>query len=201
MSVGVVVGCDRSQRWLFPWWWKHYSRHNSYPVKFVDFDALENKESSPLFKKPLAILRSPFALTLWLDLDCQVMGSLEPLFHSLVFGDIGLVQEGDSIRQHDAEKGLLLPGEVNYNTGVIAVRKNAKILQQWVDLAKKDLFLDDQYALVRAVFLYQPALVDLPPIYNWPNEYGPNEQAIIRHFDGIHGKLDILHSLSGVVSI
>ena len=193
MSIGVVVGCDRAQRWLFPWWWKHYSVYNSYPVKFVDLDALEG--ASPLLKKPLAISQSPFALTLWLDLDCQILGSLEPLFHSLVFGDIGLVREGDSIRQYDAKKGLLLPGEVNYNSGVVAIRKNAKILQRWVDLAKESSFLDDQYALARAIFLYKPALVDLPPIYNWPNEYGPSEHVIIRHFDGIHGKIDILHSL------
>lgn len=35
--MGIVVGCDAAQEWLLPWWWKHYSAHNSYPVAFIDF--------------------------------------------------------------------------------------------------------------------------------------------------------------------
>ena len=34
---GVIVGCDRNQEWLLSWWWDHYSRHNHYPVVFMDF--------------------------------------------------------------------------------------------------------------------------------------------------------------------
>ncbi len=32
------------------------------------------------FKKPLACLRSPFKRTIWIDLDCEVLGSLRGLF-------------------------------------------------------------------------------------------------------------------------
>ncbi len=34
---GILIGCDRNQEWLLPWWWDHYSAHNAYPVAFADF--------------------------------------------------------------------------------------------------------------------------------------------------------------------
>ena len=33
---GLIVASDITQEWLLPWWWGHYSLHNSYPVTFVD---------------------------------------------------------------------------------------------------------------------------------------------------------------------
>ena len=41
MSQGILVGCDVRQQWLLPWWWRHYSAHNSYPVVFIDFGMSE----------------------------------------------------------------------------------------------------------------------------------------------------------------
>ena len=35
--LGVIVGCDRHQEWILPWWWSHFSAFNSLPVLFVDF--------------------------------------------------------------------------------------------------------------------------------------------------------------------
>ena len=34
---GILVGTDKAQEWLLPWWWEHYTRHNDYPVAFADF--------------------------------------------------------------------------------------------------------------------------------------------------------------------
>ena len=34
---GVVVATDKHQQWLLPWWWSHYSNHNTFPVAFIDF--------------------------------------------------------------------------------------------------------------------------------------------------------------------
>lgn len=38
---GILVGCDCNQEWLLSWWWEHYSKHNAYPVAFVDFGMSE----------------------------------------------------------------------------------------------------------------------------------------------------------------
>lgn len=34
---GIVVASDVNQEWLLSWWWRHYSKHNRYPVAFFDF--------------------------------------------------------------------------------------------------------------------------------------------------------------------
>jgi hypothetical protein len=34
--AGVLVACSEAQEWILPWWWRHYSAHNTLPVLFVD---------------------------------------------------------------------------------------------------------------------------------------------------------------------
>ncbi|MBS3903171.1 MAG: hypothetical protein KGZ30_02210 [Anaplasmataceae bacterium] len=146
------------------------------------------------FKKPSALLRSPFRYTIWLDLDCQVNASLEPLFHCLYFGiDIALVKEPDYIQALDQYQQLLLPGEIHYNSGVLAYQQHAAILHQWAELALRssEQFSGDQQALSRAIHLYHPQLFELPSIYNWSCTFGPNTNAKIHHFHSDYGKKEI----------
>lgn len=32
-----MTGCNADQEWMLKWWWKHYKKHNDYPVTFSDF--------------------------------------------------------------------------------------------------------------------------------------------------------------------
>jgi hypothetical protein len=209
-SSGIIVGCDRNQEWLLPWWWEHYSLQNAYPVLFVDFGMsekavhwcqqrgtytlLKQETASVFFKKPLALLQSSFSSALWIDLDCQINGPLDPLLYTIAFGiEIALVREDESVHRRDRKSGRLLSDEISYNTGVIAFRQGAPVLRFWENMPGN--YLDDQYALARAIYLHKPQPLELPSIYNWPNDHGPNEKAIIRHFHGPHGKLEILKQL------
>lgn len=235
---GVIVGCDRNQEWLLPWWWEHYSAHNSYPVAFADFglskkalawcrkkgiclklpffdivpeanlssstkDRWENHYGkgiwfcrSAWFKKPLCLLHSPFSLGLWIDLDCQINGSLEPLFNSLIIGaEMALVREPDLVQKLDEQQGFLLPGEINYNAGVVVFRQNAPILHHWLEEAAKrnQEYVSDQPALCRAILAQKPHLIELPSAFNWVRALGPNPAALIYHFTGGAGKLEIMN--------
>ncbi len=38
---GIIVGANRTQEWMLPWWWLHYRLHNSHPVAFLDFGMSE----------------------------------------------------------------------------------------------------------------------------------------------------------------
>lgn len=145
------------------------------------------------FQKPLALLASPFSTGIWLDLDCQVKGSLEPLFHSLAFGaEIAIVPD------HNQSVSTLLPNEINYNSGVIVFREQAPILLQWASLIEKyhDHLIGDQDILSRAIYLTKPFMVELPDLYNWNVFKGENPDALIYHFCNEAGKLRILESLS-----
>ena len=234
MGEGILVGCDRNQEWLLPWWWKHYSTHNDYPVAFADFGmsgegiawCMERGEyfqpSTPLItpkqgirpkvrafweerfgknvwsvraswlKKPFAVLEAPFTSGIWLDLDCQVKGVLDPLFHTLNLGvDLALVKD------REQKLNFLLPGEINYSSGVVAFRQGTPILQQWVEItcSMQNELPSDQELLTRAIFIHKPALFELPAIYNWYHPWGKNEEAIIHHYCGGLGKIEILKSL------
>ena len=34
---GILTGCDDKQEWMLKWWWKNYSKQNTFPVTFFDF--------------------------------------------------------------------------------------------------------------------------------------------------------------------
>jgi len=232
---GIIIGSDRHQEWLLPWWWEHYSAFNSYPVAFVDFGMSEKalawchqkgqciklppsnlniafpvsvKEQwearygkgiwqcrPTWFKKPLALLESPFSIGLWIDLDCQIRDNLDPLFKCLLFNaEIALIQEPNFIQNLERECGFFLSEEVNYNSGVIVFHQNAPILHQWMKeiIEQNEKYVTDQHALCRAIFKYKPSLVELPLLYNWPRVLGPNPEAVIFHFCGGAGKIEII---------
>ena len=100
-TLGVVVPVCASQRDLLPWWWWAYSRRNQRPVAFTDFGmdddtrrwcetrgrVIAPEEPAGVegwFRKPFAILRSPFRQTVWADLDCEIR---EDIFVLAAFAD------------------------------------------------------------------------------------------------------------------
>jgi hypothetical protein len=224
---GIIVGCDANQEWLLPWWWKHYSAHNDFPVVCVDWgmtdegkrfwsergeilapakvqakfstrdeitpDVLQGWEErypniwasrNAFLRKPFALLEAPFSYNLWIDLDCQVLGRLEPIFNRMHLGaEIGVVKDPNQVY-------LLQPGEVLYNGGVIAFRKEAPILQRWTEMviALQNQLPTDQEVLARAIFQHRPEMVEFSPLFNWPFIYGEAKGIIIRHFHGMRGK-------------
>ena len=241
MKQGIVVGCDRNQEWLLPWWWKHYSEHNTYPVVFMDFglspealawckergtcvdlSTVDPKQflkipESPIkekwesrcgpelwnerhawFKKPFACFYSPFESSIWLDLDCEVRGDLAPIFNCLGLGaEIAISKESQSIQELHQNLGFLLPGEINYNSGVIAFKKGAAI-DFWLEqtVCHNEQFIGDQQALSRAIFLKPFSLVELPAAFNWSPAEGQNDQATIVHYHGGHFKQEIANQLN-----
>lgn len=224
---GVIVGCDSNQEWLLPWWWSHYSEHNSYPVVFVDFEmsrekrlwcesrgrvvdlikdsneislppspdkilwelgfGKENLEKlrSAWFKKPFALLTTPFSFTIWLDLDCEVRGNLAPLFTHLQDADIALVKE---------ERPFLFGNkdltDYYYNSGVIVFKKEAPILQHFANLtpSEKENHFGDQDLLSLALATHPTTISELPLHFNWDWKRGPNDSALICHYMGHRGK-------------
>ena len=138
-------------------------------------------------QKPFVLLGSPFLFSIWLDLDCRVRGNLEPLFNLLKNGaEIGMRKEPDEVQATHKKKGFLLPNEINYNSGVIPYRKDAKILREWTNQIRENSgeFIFDQHAFSRALHLNQTPVVELPAIYNWSPGDGSNPEALIYHFHG-----------------
>ncbi len=132
------------------------------------------------FYKPFALLQTPFKETIWLDLDCEVLGSLTPLFHKLSrCSQIALAQDNRGSFE-----------EVGYNSGVILYHANSPLLADWASFCqrKNDLFLGDQEALTYLIQTERVDITQLPGKYNWIVKKGINPEAVVLHWSGSWGK-------------
>jgi hypothetical protein len=205
---GVLVGCDENQEWILPWWWSHYSQHSFLPVAFADFGMSAKAKNwcqdrgilvtvddfthlkrtwnrqSGWFKKPLAMKKTPFDRTLWTDLDCEIVGSITPLFQK-IHSHSGIAMARDLVEEVD---------EPVYNAGVVVFMKDSPVIQTWEEIClhQSHRFLSDQAAINFLIQEEEVEISELPAIYNWRVSFGVNIEAIILHWSGAWGK-EIIH--------
>jgi hypothetical protein len=129
------------------------------------------------FKKPLACKMSPFATNLWLDLDCEVMECIEPVF---------------SFLQGDQEVSIAWDAKQEvYNSGVIVFRKKSPLIAEWADLARtqSDQYWGDDRILSAILERFPEKVSLLPDLYHWRLSEGLPMGAKIIHWCGEWGKL------------
>lgn len=140
------------------------------------------------FKKPLACLLSPYQQSVWIDLDCEVRGSIAALF-TLCAHPSGIAMAQDL---YDP-----LSEEIGFNSGVIVFKQGIQILEDWADQAfeKNHLYAGDQSILSWIIQEQKLSIAELPPIYNWSRRREENREAIIVHWHGKQGKEVIVHQI------
>ena len=149
------------------------------------------KLRSVWFKKPQAAYHTPFDITVWIDLDCEIGLNLAEL-SSILKPD-----EEIALRPEPDKNNFFLIclknnyiDETSYNSGVFVFRKNSYIINEWLDLSfnQNSLFGGDQEALCRAIYLKKCPVKLLPERFNkleFDFEFPKQE---IRHFAGEAGK-------------
>jgi len=144
---GILVGIDDRQEWMLPWWWSCYEAHNDLPVLFVDFGmsarardwcAERGMLCGPTaadcygwFKKPLALLESPFRQAIWLDADCEVRARLDALFEYAAEGGIGLALDRGTPQRYRDTMPVDTP---TYNSGLIVFNHGDAAVPQWASM-------------------------------------------------------------------
>ena len=216
MERGVVVASDSNSEWLLSWWWERYSSCNTLPVVFVDLgmtsDAIvwckekgevivlnqstQNSSSqlkSVWFKKPSACLLSPFTQTLWLDLDCEVLSFLDPVFDFLIEGKELVVSYGHAVDFPENLEKEALSGTI-CNSGVLVFRKGSELMRKWEKkaLEESDLYVGDECILSILIGQSLETVGLLPEIYNWRMCRGMPLYTKIIHWKGEWGKRYIL---------
>ncbi len=134
------------------------------------------------FYKPFALLQSPFKKTIWLDLDCEVLGPISHLFNKLhSHSGFALVQ--DTI-------------DTGYNSGVVVYDKSSPLLSLWASacIRTNDQFLGDQEVLTHLIQDRDIEVSELPSKYNWVVKSGINPEAVVLHWSGSWGKQVIRNS-------
>lgn len=131
------------------------------------------------FKKPHACLASPFQKSVWLDVDCEVRGPLNPLFDR---GDFALAKD---------------QGTTAYNSGVIVFTKNHPLLREWANQSERENrhHRGDQDLLTHIIVQQEFFVEELPPIYNWNVGFGARGDLVVCHWLGELGKEALRHQI------
>ncbi len=121
------------------------------------------------FKKPLACLETPFDLTLWMDVDCEVCGSLKPLFDQ---------------KEKGIELSIVREESQDYNSGVMLFPKKAPFLKKWAQLCieNNDQYMGDQNALTELILTGKVPIKELDAKYNWQMIKGFSDSIVVAHW-------------------
>ena len=150
------------------------------------------------FLKPFVFAQTPFEETLWLDLDCKVQGSLEPIYeYSNQPSGLSLAHDSDESHKKRLEFGMRYPDEVIYNSGVVSYRKDSILLKSWIEEVKErhDQYFSDQEALSRVIYRSDLEFEPLPKIYNGRLWHKPQSDLVIVHYATAQMKLRIMQEL------
>lgn len=133
------------------------------------------------FKKPFACIKSPYEKSLWLDVDCEVLGPINDLFDCLE-GDCDLAMVEDPKKSNQ--------GYRIFNSGVIAFKKTAQVISLWAQhsLDLNDRFKGDQDVLSFLIHERRFALQIIPEIYNCSYLSENVKNCIILHWMGSTAK-------------
>lgn len=143
------------------------------------------------FSKPIVMRDSPYESTIWLDLDCEILGSLDELFsYTRCPAGVAIARDTEVSCARNIEIGILNEGEVLYNSGVVAFKKGSPLIAQWADVClRRHLdFFGDQSVLSYLIRTEKYEIAELPDIYNWHMSRGFHFSARIVHWVGSWGK-------------
>ena len=207
-NSGILLLADGSSEWLLPWWHHHYTATNSHlPVavvakdlssearaflKSVEFQIVEvdpsPEKADGWFFKPFAISQSPFAHTVFLDLDCELRKNINSI---LAWSQSGIVLGKDL-----APKGkyrALFRGDCFFNSGVVGVLAGSPVVTEWQRETRQlaDRMRGDQEILNLVLYENEAKVVVLPPHFHKLRLEGDHPEASIMHWTGPAGKKHI----------
>lgn len=137
------------------------------------------------FKKPFALLESSFEQGIWIDIDCEVLGPLEPLF-----SDFDQTSQLALVRDYASDHLPRFDPNVRYNGGVVVFQHGSSILENWAKgaVSQNHLFWGDDPLLSHLICSDQLEVQELPEVYNWRMARGLNLNVVILHWVGTGGK-------------
>ena len=143
------------------------------------------------YKKPFSLLLSPYERTIWLDLDCQVRGSLQPMF-TLCENEGGFAASAEHppSQKLNMERKMIMPGQTMYNAGVLVFSRHSPIVKEWADRAidQNRFYCSDQQLLANILNSRKFPFISMSSQFNWTADREFNPEAVIVHWWGDMGK-------------
>lgn len=176
-TKGKVISLDAPQDFVLP-------KSLIHPALIKDWEKSYGEGlwscRSQWFRKPFAMLQSPFEENIWMDLDCEVVAPIGHLF-SKIHPHSGIALAIDPVPVLE---------ETIYNSGVVVFDRNSPLISRWSQacLNLNDRFLGDQEVLSFLIHSENIEVAELPNRYNWQFRSGVNLDAAIFHWIGSWGK-------------
>lgn len=219
---GIIVGLNAKIEYLLPFFYTNLRLHTDLPITFFDFGmsligrqfcqkrgeviAIDETLFSPppdevgffeikkaWFKKPLACLLAPYSINLWIDLDCLIKAPLDDIFEAFdEKTDLVMVKEYE-IDVH--VENLSINKIPVYNSGVMAFRQKASIIDTWIARCKtSDLRVSgDQDILSFCLYDHPDKFKQLPAEYNFVLK---TKDSNIAHDISLSNDLEIIDPMS-----
>lgn len=137
------------------------------------------KHRNAWFKKPMACLKTPYKTTVWMDLDCEIKGSLDAMFSLPVpFSGVSATSEYRNAKW------------VGVNSGVLVFQRGSTLIEDWAreSLENSHDYAGDQDVLSALIMKKNAIIGDLPVYYNWSRFNQEGAEALVVHWHGEQGK-------------
>ena len=193
-----ITGASKNIEWLLPWWFGNFRKHNpnsevvvfdfGLSEKALDWCKKKNIETQkPVqkcegwFYKPTALREAKGELKIWIDVDCEVKGDITPLF--------------DFIREDKLSCSIDMWHSWGclYQTGVVGVKGDPDILQQW---EKRCIKPEGQYGRGDQELLWDIVKdEDKAPIHVLPEKYNWLRMSLFRNrpANRVHYDCKVIH--------
>lgn len=166
----------------------------NYAYKPLDHFYVDKKR--PIwFSKPRALTLTPYQHTVWIDIDCEVRGSIAPLFDyctsALQFSAVQSLPAGQIWAYNNQ---FLKPGEILYNGGVIAYDRDSNLLHKWVEQTRNrsERYFADDVAFSSIIAENNLVMDEIPKEYNRPWHVADRMHDQIIHWKGPSGQFRLL---------
>ena len=145
------------------------------------------------FKKPFALLHSPYRIGLWIDSDCEILRPITELV-STFDPSCQIALSPRPVLKRKKEEGVYLKSW--HNGGVMVFSYGAPIIETWAKGVAEysHQFVADDLLLSYLIDLHQLKIQEFPEIYNWRMRQGINFDVAIYHWLGPQGKEYIRNS-------
>ena len=150
------------------------------------------------FSKSLAFLKTPYDRSVWIDLDCQVLNSIQPLINACTQNDgVAIAREAPHCVEFSKKHDVVLEGEILYNTGVVSFMRHSPLISRWVEnnFHRNHEFPGDDDILNRTIFEEKFTVNELSSLYNRRPQYGIPPETVIVHYVCTGGKHHIFKTM------
>jgi len=209
---GFVTAADKNQEFMLDWFWANFIKFHDpekTPMLFIDLGLSKERrvwceergvvhqnvyetQLSKAHWKPICLTASPWAKSIWIDLDCEILGNIESYFNYI---DNNVVVTLDPYN----------PWAVKFKNppiaaGLIGYQHASSIISEWAQtlISRPAEYRDDQFCLNELYTKRQQDFYIAPSRFQRLRleEEGIRDDALIIHWTGSEGKQIIKSKLN-----